>query len=463
MRLSVMTCFLVVLSPVCLAETNAMSNEITSYVDGEDWVMTLLQEQGEVRYYMIATWRYPDYNANPMYQDIQNFVYSYNPAISFWEEGTDVDGNTYRESYWGTPNDDYPGTIEDGWYDVINTFSAILTATLDGMPSMTAFPIPSGSIPPEVQRYLQPGTYTQSDEAEILNHANSLVTGCTSQYEAVCKIIDWCRDELTYEAGHPVDALWVFQDPTHRAICSGYSHMAVALLRAVGIPARYVGGFAIDDPFRVPIDSGDLWFAHGQGTHAWLEVYYPDTGWIPYDAQFEYHYVDTHVYKRCLGIDMEWRTVGAWVSYGYWGDPPLFNWMYNGLSEIYFDDDRLEHYGTLATPNEFACGDWVVGIAGVQQEADHIPARALHSYPNPCRSATSIGYYMSASSAVDIRIYSIMGRLIWTYAAKEQPPGTHSVRWTGMDQHGSRVAPGVYFCLLRTGMATECDKIVVLK
>jgi hypothetical protein len=448
---------------MCLAETNVISNEITSHVDGEDWVSTWVEEQGEVQHYMAATWRYPDYSANPMFQDIQDFEYSYDPAISFYEEDTDEDGNIYRESYWGTPDDEYPGTIKTGWHHVINTFTAILTATLDGMPSMTVFPIPGASIPPTVIRYLQPGTFTQSDEAEIISHANALVIGCTRQYEAVTKIIDWCRDSLTPAGGYPVDALWILRDPAHRAGCAGYSHLAIALLRAVGIPARYVGGFSINEPFRVPTDSEDLWFARGQGTHAWLEVYYPDTGWIPYDAQFEYHYVDTRVYKRCLGLDMEWRTLAGWVAYGYWGDPPILTNAHNALSAISFDDDRLQYFGTLATPGKFACGDWVIGIAGAQQEGDDISARALHIYPNPCEGASSVRYCLSASTSVDIRIYSVAGRLVWIYAAKEQPPGTHSVGWMAEDQSGHRVPPGVYFCSLRTGMTTECCKIVVLK
>ncbi len=193
-----------------------------------------MKEEGQIQFLRVKTFHYPDYDANPMYQDIQGFAFAYSPPITSTTDGSDADGNSYRYSWWGSSTDPYPGEIDEGLFELSCTFMAQLENTLDGMPSTTSFPLPYGSIPPDVQRYLDPGTYTQCDEQEIVNHASSLVTSCTREYEAVMRIVDWCIDNLTY----------------------------------------------VEDP------------------------------------QHFYHYVDTHVYKGCVGLDIENRWSAMW-AYGY--------------------------------------------------------------------------------------------------------------------------------------------------
>ena len=66
-----------------------------------------------------------------------------------------------------------------------------------------------------------------------------------------------------------------------RGVCQDYAHLAVALCRCVGIPARYVSGyfFAASDA-----DGGDA--ASDQvevQTHAWFEAAIPGFGWLALD------------------------------------------------------------------------------------------------------------------------------------------------------------------------------------
>ena len=136
-----------------LASTNVVTGMFYTHVSGEDiYGYNVVDMGGGIQYLKLKTFRYPDYYANPMHQDIQGFAYAYNPAITSTEDHVDEDGNSYRFSWWGSSDDPYPGTIEERIYSLTNTFTAILIDTLDGMPSTTEFPIPSGTIPPEVTR-----------------------------------------------------------------------------------------------------------------------------------------------------------------------------------------------------------------------------------------------------------------------------------------------------------------------
>jgi transglutaminase-like putative cysteine protease len=64
-------------------------------------------------------------------------------------------------------------------------------------------------------------------------------------------------------------------------VCQDYAHLAVAMCRSVGIPARYASGylFTADDATGGDVDSDEVQVQ----THAWFEVAIPDFGWLALD------------------------------------------------------------------------------------------------------------------------------------------------------------------------------------
>ncbi len=75
-------------------------------------------------------------------------------------------------------------------------------------------------------------------------------------------------------------------------VCQDYAHLAVAMCRCAGIPARYVSGYLFTDSDHVggPATSDSVVVQ----THAWFEAAIPGWGWLgldPTNGQFasEYH------------------------------------------------------------------------------------------------------------------------------------------------------------------------------
>lgn len=66
-----------------------------------------------------------------------------------------------------------------------------------------------------------------------------------------------------------------------KGVCQDYAHLAVALCRSIGIPARYVSGyfFASSDSTGADVD-GDQVLVQ---THAWFEAAIPGWGWLALD------------------------------------------------------------------------------------------------------------------------------------------------------------------------------------
>lgn len=66
-----------------------------------------------------------------------------------------------------------------------------------------------------------------------------------------------------------------------KGVCQDYAHLAVAMCRSIGIPARYVSGyfFASSDATGADVDSDEVKVQ----THAWFEAAIPGWGWLALD------------------------------------------------------------------------------------------------------------------------------------------------------------------------------------
>jgi hypothetical protein len=84
------------------------------------------------------------------------------------------------------------------------------------------------------------------------------------------------------------------------------------------------------------------------------------------------------------------------------------------------------------------------------------------NFPNPFNPSTSITYQLSAVSKITLKIYDILGREVKTLADEEETAGQHAVLWDGTDQHGRRVASGVYYYRLTSAAGGSVTKKAVL-
>ncbi len=79
-----------------------------------------------------------------------------------------------------------------------------------------------------------------------------------------------------------VDEIWKIKS----GVCQDFAHILLVMLRYVNIPARYVSGYIC------PNHNG----MRGEGaTHAWVEAYIPDYGWLGLDPTNNCLVDDNHV------------------------------------------------------------------------------------------------------------------------------------------------------------------------
>lgn len=78
-------------------------------------------------------------------------------------------------------------------------------------------------------------------------------------------------------------------------VCQDYSHVMIALLRDMRIPARYVSGYLYHR-------SGTRDRSAADATHAWVEVLLPGLGWIGFDPTNDLVTEDRHI-RTAVGRD----------------------------------------------------------------------------------------------------------------------------------------------------------------
>ena len=106
----------------------------------------------------------------------------------------------------------------------------------------------------------------------------------------------------------------------------------------------------------------------------------------------------------------------------------------------------------------------IVKIAGtitsVSDKLDvHHNLALAQNYPNPFNPMTTIGYELSATNHVALKVYDVLGRRVTTLVDGVENGGRYKVTFDG-----SRLASGVYFYRLRTSSGFEqIDKMILEK
>ncbi len=96
-----------------------------------------------------------------------------------------------------------------------------------------------------------------------------------------------------------------------------------------------------------------------------------------------------------------------------------------------------------------------------------VPKVDAYAYPNPFSPVIDrlarIRYDLDGSQDVRIRIFDFGLNLVRDLTDAPQNAGAREVAWDGMDDHGTRVANGVYFYAIETGGDTFWGKLLVLE
>lgn len=137
-------------------------------------------------------------------------------------------------------------------------------------------------IPEALEPFLQLPEQTQRRAGQWLPAMESASAGGVWRYaQAVKALVSGSASYNLYTkrmpSGETDFALW-FLEESDTGYCIHFASAAAVLLRAAGIPTRYVTGYLVD------ARAGETVQVHQKDAHAWVEYYIPGIGWQVLEA-----------------------------------------------------------------------------------------------------------------------------------------------------------------------------------
>lgn len=192
--------------------------------------------------------------------------------------------------------------------------------------------------------YKLPTDSIQSDNIEIKNLASKITENASTDYEKARLIHDWVAENIWYDsdaANGPNSISWSSQSALtvlhdKKAVCAGYSNLTAALMRAAGIPCKFVSGEL--GSWNIPGKSGE--------PHAWNEAFV-DGRWIFIDTTGDSgNYYSNGKYGKQVFV------YSSFFTYDTFFDTPLFSFSLDhridGIDEP--PRDALPISAIIATP-----------------------------------------------------------------------------------------------------------------
>jgi transglutaminase-like putative cysteine protease len=171
--------------------------------------------------------------------------------------------------YWGTYVDAFD--VQEPHTDMVVTGTSVVDTSIMPEP-VTGFEWDDLARDDVRDRYaeLLAPTLRVPITDEVAEAARSLASGL-SPVDACYAATEWVRSRLRYEPG-TTDSSTSAIEALHRGsgVCQDFVHLSLAVLRAMGIPARYTSGYLHPSP------DADIGLTVQGQSHAWLEAWTGD-------------------------------------------------------------------------------------------------------------------------------------------------------------------------------------------
>lgn len=231
------------------------------------------------------------------HQDIVSHHIEVSPTPDVLDEGEDFFGNFSHYLEIMTPHTELV-VAKSSVLDV--TWPEVDLAALDQWTVAEAaarLPVDPAVDPVERARYLLPSPLVTL-EPVVREYAQTLVWPGRPLGEAIAAVTHVIFRDFTYAKGATTTKTTLPEVLDKMAgVCQDFAHLACAVFRAAGLPARYVSGYIETSP-----PPGRPKLAGSDATHAWTSVMVPGGQWVDIDPTNN-HLADSRYITTAWGRD----------------------------------------------------------------------------------------------------------------------------------------------------------------
>ena len=127
--------------------------------------------------------------------------------------------------------------------------------------------------------YLLPPELPESELRDLTDYAMSFVVRNDDDlFDTLMDVNQTIFQEYRYVPGSTHLGTTAYQvHVTRQGVCQDFANLFLCMMRLLGVPARYVSGYVYTGPRSSPHHP------HAQASHAWVQVYLPEVGWVGFD------------------------------------------------------------------------------------------------------------------------------------------------------------------------------------
>jgi len=142
----------------------------------------------------------------------------------------------------------------------------------------------------DAKQYI-PDTLMTAVSPLIIEYASQSYTAGNSMFDATLDLMQRIFRDFEFKPGFttistPVEEVM----KTKKGVCQDFAHLAIACVRSMGLPARYVSGY-----IETIAPEGKEKLVGADASHAWFAIFIPKIGWIDFDPTNNVIPSDRHI------------------------------------------------------------------------------------------------------------------------------------------------------------------------
>lgn len=169
----------------------------------------------------------------------------------------------------------------------------------------------------EAKQYILESIFIRKTDSKIRDYAELSFKGNRSVFEAAYELMLRIYTDFKFVSGitsisTPIEEVM----KEKKGVCQDFAQIAIACIRSVGLPAKYISGYIETIPPK-----GKEKMVGADASHAWFAIFIPGFGWVDFDPTNNQIPLDQHI-------------VVGWGR-DYYDVPPLKGVVYgSGKSEL---------------------------------------------------------------------------------------------------------------------------------
>lgn len=156
------------------------------------------------------------------------------------------------------------------------------------------------------------------------------------------------------------------------------------------------------------------------------------------------------------------ETNGLWHTSNLHAQSPSFTsdpaYPFRQPERVFFNPYNAGEVWVSSFGGGMFAGSPATPVAGGEGGEGPSGAVLEQNFPNPFNPSTIIRYALSSVSRVELTLFDPLGRRVSVLVDRTEGPGTHEFRLDG-----SRLASGMYVCVLRAGNVVRSKKLLMVR